>query len=121
MVDRAAASTAAAGTGTVETVFNMRTDAPRGSLCTVVSANTSDHGTPTISAELARVGKVTNLLTAGITQGVLDLLYEPDDPPIIIGPAAVYMYWCGTQAMSGFAQAQWIELPEELNSLWGGS
>lgn len=121
MVDRAAASTAAAGTGTVEVAFNMRTDNPRSSNCTVVSANTSDHGTPTISAELARVGKVTNLLTSGITHGVLELLYEPDDPPIIIGPAAVYMYWCGTQAMAGFAQAQWIELPEELNALWGGS
>ena len=121
MVDRAAASTASSSTGTVETAFNMRTDAPRASLCTVVSANTSDHGTPTISAELARVGKVTNLLTAGITQGFLDLTYEPDDPPIIVGPAAVYMYWAGTQAMSGFAQAEWLELPEELNALWGGS
>jgi hypothetical protein len=119
MVDRATAHVV--GTGTAETAFNMRTDNPRASVCTAVSANTGDHGTPTISAELARVGKVTNIVTAGISHGVLDLLYEPNDPPIIIGPATVLMYWCGTQAMSGFAQAQWIELPEELNALWGGS
>jgi len=121
MADRLAVSTATSSTGTVETIFNMRTDNPRSSLVTAVSANTSDHGTPTVSYELARKQMVTNIVTSGITQGIMDLLYEPDFPPILVGPAALYVYFAGTQATSGFAQAQWVELPEALNSLWGGS
>lgn len=120
-VDRVAASTASSSTGTVETAFNMRTDNPRSSLCTVVSANTMDHGTPTNSFELAHSQMIVDIVTSGITQGVLDLLYEPDYPPILVGPCALYVYWCGTQANSGFAQFQWVELPEALNALWGGS
>lgn len=119
--DRAAASTATSSTGTVETAFNLRTDNPRTSNLTVVSANTSDHATPTLGLELARKQMVTNILTSGITQGFLDLLYEPENPPLLVGPCAVYFYWGGTQAMSAFAQAQWVEMPESLNALWGGS
>ena len=120
-VDRVAVSTASASTGTVEVAFNMRTDNPRTSNCTVVSANTSDHGTPTNSFELAHSQMIVDVVTSGITQGVLDLLYEPDYPPIIVGPGAIYVYWCGTAAQSAFGQFQWVELPESLNALWGGS
>lgn len=121
MADRLAVSTATSTTGTVETIFNMRTDNPRSSLVTAVSANTMDHGTPTVSYELARRQMVVDVVTSGITQGVFELTYEPDFPPILVGPCALYVYFAGTQATSGFCQAQWVELPEALNSLWGGS
>lgn len=120
-VDRLAVSTASSSTGTAETAFNMRTDNPRSSLCTVISANTMDHNTPTISFELDHKQMIVDVVTAGITQGQHKLLYEPDFPPILVGPCALYCYFCGTSATSGFINAQWVELPEALNALWGGS
>ena len=119
-VDRAAAQAAFAA-GTVETPLNLRTDAPRASLTTVQSANTANHTSPTLGIELARKQMVTNIVTSGITQGILDLVYEPKVPPILVGPCQLVVYWGGTQAMSAFCQANWVELPEELNMLFGGS
>lgn len=124
VVDRTAVSTAASGTGTVETAFNMRSDNPRASGCTVVSANTSDHNTPTFSFELAKAQLKVNIVTgAETTQGMHDLVYEPAEPPILVGPCALYVYWGTATAggMLGYCQAEWVELPEALNSLWGGS
>ena len=69
----------------------------------------------------ARAQEVTNIVTSGITQGRLELLYEPTEPLLLVGPAAFYAYWGGTQAMSAFGQFQWVEMPEALNALWGGS
>lgn len=113
-VDRLAVSTAAAGTGTVETIFNMRTDNPQASLCTAVSANTSDHNTPTLGLELARsvnVGDVNGTPGFAAFNTKHELVYEPDAPPLLVGPCAIYVYWGGTVATSGFAQLQWIEIP----------
>ena len=67
-VDRLAVSTASSSTGTVETAFNMRTDNPRSSLCTVVSANTMDHNTPTISFELDHKQMIADALAVQKTQ-----------------------------------------------------
>ena len=119
--DRLAASNASSATGTVEVAFNMRTDNPRSSLCTVVSANTVNITAPTHGLEIARKQEVTNIVTSGITQGVLELLYEPLSPLLLVGPASFYALWGGTQAMSAFGQFQWVEMPEALNALWGGS
>lgn len=119
-VDRTAAMVTFAG-GTAEVPVNLRTDAPRASVTSVQSANTGNHTNPTLGIELARKQEVTNLLTAGITQGKFELIYEPKVPPILVGPCQFIVYWGGTQAMSGFAQFSWVEMPEELNMLWGGS
>lgn len=121
--DRTAASTSSASTGTAETIFNTRTDNARSSACTVISAGTVNMATaPTLGLELARKQMVVNVLTAGITQGIFDLVYEPKIPPILIGPCALYVYFGGdTTVPSGFIQAQWVEMPAALNSLWGGS
>jgi len=121
--DRTAASTSSSSTGTAETIFNMRTDNARSSGCTVISAGTSNMGTaPTLGLELARKQMKVNVLTDGITQGVVDLTYEPKVPPIIVGPAAVYVYFGGdTTVPSGFIQAEWVEMPADLNAFWGGS
>ena len=118
-VDRLAAY---AGDGTVatETAFNMRTDNPRSSVCTVASAATANITNPTLGIELAREA------VTGDVQGVaattmwtkLGLVYEPKYAPVIVGPAAVYVYWGGTVAVPGFAQLQWIELPASIDGLW---
>lgn len=119
-VDRTAAMVTFAA-GTVETPVNLRTDASRASLTSVQSANTANHTNPTLGIELARKQVVINLVTSGITQGKCDLLYEPKTPPILVGPCQLAVYWGGTAAVSGFCQASWVELPEELNMLFGGS
>jgi len=119
-VDRTAAMVTFS-TGTVETPQNLRSDQPRASLCSVQSANTGNHTNPTLGIELARKQMVTNLLTAGITQGIFELIYQPKVVPIIVGPAQFIVYWGGTQAMSAYCVAEWVEMPEELNMLWGGS
>lgn len=120
-VDRTQALTSG-GTSTTEVAFNMRSDNPTTSLCSVYSAVTVTVApTPVHGIELARKQEHTNLLTAGITQGFMDLLYEPLHPPIIVGPANVSVMFGGVTAMSGFINAQWVEMPEALNSLWGGS
>lgn len=113
-VDRTAVSTASGSTGTAETIFNLRTDlGSTGSLVTAISANTSDHNTPTLGIELA--GMHANADVQGTAATALwnrfDLLYEPKVPPMIAGPAALYIYWFGTVATTGFAQVQWIEIP----------
>jgi hypothetical protein len=100
------------GTVTTETVFNLRTDNPRASSCSAASAATANITNPTLGIELARVVVTGDIQSAvGTTWGLLDLLYEPETPPIIMGPAAVYLYWGGTVAVPGFAEAQWLELP----------
>src|SRR3990167_6537021 len=119
-VDRTAAMVAFAG-GTAETPVNLRTDASRGSLCSVQSANTGNHTNPTLGIELARKQVAVNVVTSGIAQGKIALDYEPKVPPILVGPCQFIVYWGGTAAMSAFCTASWVELPEELNMLWGGS
>ena len=111
--DRAAASNASGSTGTVETIFNLRTDLTTGSMVTAVSANTGNITNPTLGIELARrvVTGDMNGTPANALWGLLDLEYEPNNPPFIVGPAAVYFYWGGTVATTGFAQATWVELP----------
>jgi len=109
-VDKAAAN-AGDGTATTETSVNMRTDAPSSSSCTCKSAFTADTTDPVLGVELARkviVGDM-NGTPANALWGVLDMVYEPVAPPVIVGPAAVYGYWGGTVANSGFAQVEWIE------------
>ena len=120
--DRASASNASASTGTVETVYNMRTDAPRTTACTVVSANTVAITTPVHHLELARKQMVTNIVTSGITQGILDLDYEPKTPPLFVGPCTVFAHW-GSSAgsVTGFAQFEWVELTAALGDLFGGN
>ena len=113
-LDRTQVSGATATEGTVETAFNMRTDIIGGSPITVVSAITTNlSGAPTISAELARANVVGDFagVPANTFWGNLKLLYEPKIPPYIVGPATLVVYWGGTVAMSGYAQAQFVAFP----------
>lgn len=113
-VDRAAAAVDD-GTKTAETIFNMRTDNPISSVCTATSAYTADVTDPVLGIELARKVITGDVQTAvGTTWGELDLLYEPQHPPVIVGPAMLIVYWGGTVALPGFAQIQWVEFPSSI-------
>lgn len=110
-VDRASAYD---GTGTVTSeatsTFNMRTDISTGSPVSVYSAATADITDPVLGIELARAavtGDVQGTAANALWQQ-LDLLYEPKNAPFIVGPAAVYLYWGGTVATTGFAQVQFV-------------
>ena len=105
-------ATITASTGTVETVFGMRTDKPVSSNCTVVSANTSDHNPPTLGMEIDRAQATGDMngTPANALWGILKLLYEPRIPICFVGPCSVFIYWGGTVATPGFAQVEWIEL-----------
>lgn len=111
-VDRAAAW-AGDGTVTTETALNMRTDNARASVCSCASAATANITNPTLGIELAHaviIGDVQGV-AANAMWTPLGLLYEPITPPFIVGPAAVYVYWGGTVATTGFAQLAWVEFP----------
>jgi hypothetical protein len=101
------------GTSTSETIFNLRTDNPRASLCTATSAYTADStSTLALGIELIHAVKVGDVQSAvGTTWGDLEALYEPDVVPIIMGPATLVGFWGGTVATTGFAQVAWLELP----------
>jgi len=118
-VDRAAAW-AGDGTVTTETVSNLRTSNPIASVCSVASAATANITNPTLGIELAAAritGDVQGTAATTMWTG-LELVYEPKYAPVIVGPAAVYVYWGGTVAVPGFAQLQWIELPSTLSPLF---
>ena len=58
---------------------------------------------------------------AGIRATVLDVVEAAGAnacPPIIVGPAAMYLYWGGTVATTGFAQVQFAVLAaSDVNGL----
>lgn len=116
-VDRTAAWNAD-GTNTAETAFNMRTDNPRSSNCSCASAFTADM-TATTGADPVLGIELAHAVITGDVQGTpanalwtpLVSLYEPQTPPILVGPCALYVYWGGTVATTGFAQIQWLEFP----------
>ena len=113
-VDRTNVSGATATNGTVETVFNMRTDIVGGSPVSVVSAVTTNlSGVPTISAELQRANVAGDFagVPANTFWGNLKMLYEPKVPPYIVGPATVVVHFGGTVATSGYIQAFFLAFP----------
>jgi len=113
-IDRTNVSGATATNGTVETVFNMRTDIVGGSPVSVVSAiSTNLTGDPAISAELQRANVVADLAGTPVTSlwGSLKMLYEPKYPPFIVGPATVVVHFGGTVATSGYIQAFFLAFP----------
>ena len=103
-----------------EVVFNMRTDlgSSEGGEVQAYSAITEDIDAPTLGLELDRAQNFRDFQEAATPATVattqFELLYEPDDPPIIAGKgtgAAIYVYWGGTVAVSGFAQMQVVVFP----------
>lgn len=117
------------GTFTAETAYNLRNDrngargtAPLATGCPIkcASAFTADmlatDGADAIhDMDLARSVIVGDSQTAvGTTWTGNRLLYEPLNSPLLTGPCAVYLYWGGTVATTGFAQAQFCAIPSSF-------
>lgn len=119
-VDRTAAASTD-GTSTPETPLGLRTDISSGCPIVCTSAYTADMtattgADPVLSFELARAVKVADVqgTAANAKFDELQLVYEPANPPFIVGPAAVYLYWGGTVATSGFAQCNFLAFSSAL-------
>lgn len=116
-VDRAAAY-AGDGTVTTETPVNLRTNlgTTAASGLTCFSAATANITNPTLGMELAHAAKFTDVQGTAATVNLMDLvlLYEPEHPPLIVGPACVYGYWGGSIAADGFANLDFLVIPSSL-------
>jgi hypothetical protein len=117
-VDTTAATVAAALDGTwanTITPKNMKIQLtnPKTSACTVKSVCSADTTDPTESIDLVHgviLGDVQGTAATALwTKN--EVLYEPKNPPYIVGPASLFAYWGGTVAVNGFMQFFWLELP----------
>ena len=108
------------GTFTSEQPVNMRTDLGRGSICRVGSAfsgnmtTTNAAGTaaaPVRDLELDRVVETVDISSAvAVNVHQLTMKYQPEYPPMLVGPATVLVYFGGTVAnIGGFCQLGWVE------------
>ena len=116
--DVAAAAAGATGIAgaTAETPVNMHTGSSSTTACSCYSASTANWTNPTLGMELGHAVRVADIILTGTAANALwsemSLLYEPITPPILTGPCAIYIYWGGTVATTGFAQVEWIELTD---------
>lgn len=107
----------AAGTSTTESPLNMRTDLATSCPLTVYSAYTADGvAAPVLGMELARKQGLTDVQGTAATLNVyvFDLEYQPINPPIIVGPAHLAVYFGGDIAVSGFIQASFLAVASSL-------
>jgi hypothetical protein len=103
-----------AGTSTAETPVNMRTDLS-GAPFTAFSAYTGDGVATPVLNTLARKQALTDVQSAvGVNVMQFDLVYEPLNPPFIIGPGNISVYYGGDIAVSGFIQAFVLCIPSTL-------
>lgn len=114
-VDRAA-KYANDGSVTSETPTNMRTDIGTTCPLTVASAATGNITNPTLGIELGHAVKVVDYIgtPANGMMNDLVLLYEPANPPFLVGPCAIYGYFGGTVAVTGFINADFLAIPSAL-------
>lgn len=105
-----------AGTSTAETPGNMRSDITATAPFTAYSAYTGDGVAAPVITTLARRQGLTDVQGTAATVNVyeFDLVYEPLNPPMIIGPAHIAVYFGGDIAVSGFAQAMVLAFPSSL-------
>ena len=103
----------------------MRSDLDKGSACRVGSAFTADMTTtpgnggaaadPVLDMELARMVKtyeIEGTATSTHWDRGVELVYEPNYPPFLVGPCSLLVYFGGTVAnIGGFAQLMWVEGP----------
>lgn len=115
-VDRAAAW-ANDGTVTLGTAVNLRTNAtgnPAG--VTMFHSATADITDPVLGMELMHRAQFTDVQGTAATVNLMQLngLYEPLNPPFLVGPCALYGYWGGSIAAAGFAQIDVLVIPSNL-------
>ena len=105
------------GTFTSETVFNMRTDMSAPSGITAASAFTADPTVvPVVTFDLARREALTDVqgTAATVLVTTFDLVYEPTNPPFIVGPACILGYAAGSIAVTAYMQAYVLVIPSSL-------
>jgi hypothetical protein len=110
-----------AGTSTAETPTNLRTDlGTAGCPFTSYSAYTADGNASPIILELARKQALTDVQSAvGVNVMQMDLLYEPVNPPFLIGPGNISVWFGGDIATPGFIQATVLAFPASLLTTLG--
>lgn len=110
---------AAAGIGTATTAVtpvNMRTNSTGACPATVYKTLSANITNPTLGMELGHaviVGDVQGT-PASTTWQDLALLYEPERPPMLVGPCAIYVYHGGTVATTAFVNAEFIIVASSL-------
>lgn len=105
-----------------EPIFNINTLCGKSSGCLARGAFTSTIDVPPVlDIELARKVVQFNIGTgtAAFAHGViLDLVYEPKNPPILNGPCMLIVYQGGSAAtVGGFIDCSWLEFPESAFKL----
>lgn len=120
-VDVAAAVGGITSQTTVVTPVNMRTGTGSGAVTTgcpatiyqTLSANIT---APTLGLELGHAVKVVDYVgtPANAMMTDLSLLYEPRNPPLLVGPCCLYCYHGGTVATTGFTQASFLIFASSL-------
>jgi hypothetical protein len=101
------------GTCTTEVPICMRTVGGGQSVCRVSSAfNTVNITVPPVhDVDLARISVQIDKAAAGEATVKMELRYEPEIPPYIVGPCMIVGHWGGTSAVVGYAQLYWAEIP----------
>ncbi len=113
ILDRTAAY--AGGTVVSRTPINLRTNKTTGCPATCFSAATADITGPVLSAALMTATKRTNFGTnVGCGVDGVELVYDPTTPPFLVGPCAIYGYFGGTIAVTGYGMADFLAIPSEL-------
>ncbi|HEY6114778.1 MAG TPA: hypothetical protein VI172_02365 [Candidatus Dormibacteraeota bacterium] len=106
---------AAAGIGSATTALtpvNMR-GGKTGCPATVYKTLSANITNPTLGLELAHaviVGDVQGTPATALWTP-LSLVYEPLNPPLLVGPCAIYVYHGGTVATTGFINADFLCIP----------
>lgn len=112
----------AAGIGaatTAVTPVNMRSNVSGGACPALVYKTLSANITnPTLGMELGHAVKVGDVQGTPTTTMWTDLslIYEPQTPPFLIGPCAIYIYHGGTVATTGFINADFATIDAALVS-----
>ena len=71
---------------------------------------------PVVTWDLARKEALTDVQGTAATVLVtsFELIYEPINPPLIVGPACVLMYAGGSIAVTAYMQAYFLAVPSAL-------
>ena len=116
-VDRTQVNDVLSGTEVQEFPSNMRTDIVAGCPFLVASAVTANiTAAPTRSFDLAHRTTVADVngTAANTLWGDLWVLYEPDSPPFVVGPASLQVHWGGTVATSAYCQMAFLAIRSSL-------
>lgn len=113
-VDQDKADAPASGTCDTFSIYNLNTKCGLTSACDARGGCSGAITTPVNDLELAHFVTTADLDGTAVNMLVnpVNLVYEPDTPILINGPAMLLVYFGGTIATSGFINLQWLEFKE---------